>query len=70
MRKSNFTIEYESDEQLYHFELFLKQQITVTDFRIIPDAKDLYNTDPTYKKMWKKLKDDKIAMYNYIKAHT
>tara|TARA_R110000851_G_scaffold316151_4_gene479093 strand:+ start:716 stop:928 length:213 start_codon:yes stop_codon:yes gene_type:complete len=70
MRKANFTIEYDSDEQLYHFELFLKQQIKVTDFRIIPDSKDLYNTDPIYKKMWKQLKKDKNAMYDYIKKNT
>ncbi len=68
-RLINITLELE-EEDILGFEYQLREWIKVKDFTILPDAGDLYNTDPTYKKMRKKLKADKIEMYNYIKSKT
>ena len=68
-RKVNITIELDYEET-EDFKGWLSQYVNVTDYVVFPDAKDLYNSDPVYKKMCKKRKEDKISMYNYIKAHT
>mgnify|MGYP003631723732 CR=1 FL=1 len=68
-RTVNITIEID-DFDMVGFESQLRQWLKVIDFTILPDSKDLYNTDPIYKKMWKKLKEDKKAIYNYIKDNT
>ena len=68
-RTVNITIEID-DFDIVGFESQLRQWLKVIDFTILPDSKDLYNTDPIYKKMWKKLKEDKKAIYNYIKDNT
>ena len=68
-RLVNITIEIDPEE-IPTFESWLRGQLKVTDFTILPDAGDLYNTDPVYKKMCKKRKEDKIAIYDYIKSKT
>ena len=60
-------LDYEETEE---FKDWLRQYVEITDYVVFPNEGDLYNTDPTYKKMCKKLKADKIAKYNYIKSKT
>ena len=68
-RLLNLTLELE-DNEIVAFEKWLAQYVKITTSTILPDSKDLYDTDPIYKKMWKKLKEDKKAIYNYIKDNT
>ncbi len=68
MRVVNITIECDNDEQAYYLEQHLRDNYIVKDCTFLPDSKDLYNTDPKYKEMYKKLKKDKTALYDYIKT--
>ena len=65
MRKANITVEYETDKQIFEFELFLRQQIEVVDFTLLPDSQELYDSDNTFKQLCKKVKDARRTRDQY-----
>ena len=60
----NITIEMESLE-VVNFERWMRENVNVKDFTIIPDTNELYNTDPVYKKRCKDVSDAKRLRDNY-----
>ena len=70
MRTINITVDCDNDEQAYYLEQHIRANYKVKDCTWIPDSKDLYNTDSTYRKKWKELKEYKKEFYNYIKSKT
>ena len=58
MKKVNFTIELESDEEILQFECWLEQHVNITDITILPDTKELYEDNAHFRKL---CKDAKIA---------
>jgi hypothetical protein len=54
----NLTIELNEDEIPY-FENWMRQNVEVKDFTIIPDTKELYANDNTFKSLCKKVSDAK-----------
>lgn len=63
--KANFLIDFATEEELYQFETWLKNYL---DFKvtILPDTKQLYKDDPTFRKLTKHLKDCKKIYNDYI----
>ena len=41
----NVTMSDLTADQVYHMELFLRQNYGVIDFKILPETKELYNKD-------------------------
>ncbi len=68
-RLINITLELENDEQVYHFEAFLRQQVKVISFNILPDTKNMYEEDKTFQKLVKAEKDAKKTKAIYINNH-
>ena len=64
MKKVNITLEIEA-EQLTNFEHWLKENVKVLDFRIVPDTKELYENDSTFKKLSKAVKEAQITRDRY-----
>ena len=66
--KANFLIEFKTEEELYQFETWLKNYL---DFKvtILPDTKQLYQDDPTFRELTKHLKDCKKIYNDYINTH-
>jgi hypothetical protein len=68
MRKINITIEIEDDDFLeYRVKLGLEQLLGsyMIDYKILPDTKELYETDSYFKNLCKIAKDAKKARENY-----
>jgi hypothetical protein len=55
MKKINITLELEA-EQINNFEYWLRQNVNVIDFKIMPDTKDIYENDETYRNLCKSVK--------------
>ena len=68
-RLHNITMLLE-DNEIIAFEKWLSQYVEITTSKTLPDSKDLYQTDPFYRKWVKRRKKDGIEMYNYIKSKT
>ena len=66
MKTINLTISELTDDNIYHLENFLRDHYAVKDFKILPDTKELYDTDPYFQKMTKKLRADRLAIDRYI----
>ena len=66
MKKVNFTIELDSDEEILQFELFLEQYVKIIDLVILPDTKELYANDKHFKDMTKKYYALKKVRNDYI----
>jgi hypothetical protein len=64
IQKLNITIEIEDYETPY-FEHWLRGQVKVLDFLVVPDTSDLYKNDPVFKKLSKCVKDAKKARDRY-----
>lgn len=64
MKKINITLEIE-DEQVTNFEYWLRQNLKVFDFKIIPDTSELYEKDETYKKLCNAVKKAQETRDNY-----
>lgn len=62
--KLNITLEIDSHNAT-NFENWLRGQVKVLDFIVVPDTSDLYKNDPVFKKLSKGLKDAKIARDKY-----
>ena len=66
MKKVNFTIELDSDEEILQFENFMKQYVNIIDLVILPDTKELYANDTHFKEMTKKYYSLKKVRNDYI----
>jgi hypothetical protein len=60
----NITIEMESLE-VVNFERWMRGNVNVKDFTIIPDTNELYQNDNTFKTLCKKVSDAKRVRDNY-----
>lgn len=60
----NITIEMESLE-VVNFERWLRENVNVKDFAVIPDTKELYQNDNTFKSLCKKVSDAKRVRDSY-----
>ena len=69
MKTVNITIELDNDEQIHHFEIFLKKNVTVKDFTILSDTKKLYENDIHFKSLTKKYYAVKRLRNDYINKH-
>ena len=65
MRKINITLELHEDEVL-QFENWLRDNVKVNDFRVIPDTKELYNNDHVFRILCKKVKQARDVRDKYI----
>ena len=72
MKKLNITLEIE-DTQVINFEHWLKENVNVLDFRVVPDTTELYETNTTFKKLSKAVKNAQLERdryYNEIRNNT
>ena len=69
MKKANFTVAYQSDEEIFAFELWLRQQLEVTDFKLLSDTTDLYKDDSTFRELCMKVKAANRVKNDYINKH-
>ena len=60
----NITIEMESLE-VVNFERWLRENVNVKDFSVIPDTNELYQNDNTFKSLCKKVSDAKRVRDSY-----
>jgi|TARA_R110002153_G_scaffold16909_4_gene59271 DNA-binding transcriptional regulator LsrR (DeoR family) len=60
----NITIEMESLE-VVNFERWLRENVNVKDFTVIPDTNELYQNDNTFKSLCKKVSDAKRVRDSY-----
>lgn len=65
----NVTLSDLTADQVYHVELFLRQNYGVIDFKILPETKELYNKDTTFQKIVKAVKDAQRVRDIYINEH-
>ena len=65
----NVTMSDLTADQVYHMELFLRQNYGVIDFKILPETKELYNKDTTFQKIVKAVKDAQRVRDIYINEH-
>jgi hypothetical protein len=65
----NLTVECDSPEQAHYFEAFVASQVTLKDYRIVSDTKELYDKDPVFRAISKGLKDAKKIRNDYINEH-
>tara|TARA_R110000851_G_scaffold115964_1_gene241995 strand:+ start:92 stop:301 length:210 start_codon:yes stop_codon:yes gene_type:complete len=60
MEKLNITLEIERD-QVPNFEHWLKMNVTVLDFRVVPDTSTLYENNEIFKRLSKAVKTAQIT---------
>jgi len=60
----NITIEMESLE-VVNFERWMRENVNVKDFTVIPDTNELYQNDNTFKSLCKKVSDAKRVRDSY-----
>ena len=64
----NLTIENLTEEESYHLENMLRKHYEVKDFKVLPDTKNLYDTDTVFKKLVKGVKDAQLIRDRYINS--
>ena len=70
MRKVNFTLECETDEQAYFLDIFLRDNYKVLDYSMLPDTKQLYEDNKHFRSLVgavrkvQRIKNDYINNYN------
>lgn len=67
--KVNITLELRDKEQAHYFEKYLRNMFVngeVIDFINLPGTKELYKTDPIFKKLVKNVKDAQRVKNEYI----
>jgi hypothetical protein len=64
IQKLNITLELDHFEAP-SFESWLRNNVKVLDFIVVPDTSDLYKNDPVFKKLSKCVKDAKKARDRY-----
>ena len=65
----NITLTELDEHQVYHLEAYLRKQYAVIDYKILPETKELYNTDPTFQKIVKAVKSAQKTRDIYINEH-
>ena len=65
MKTVNITLKINPHE-LTNFESWLRNQIEVVSFKILPDTEKLYETDATFKKLVKAVKTAQEIRDKYI----
>ena len=65
MRTINFTIELE-DEYVTALENYLNNNFNLISYRVVTDTRELYKSDPVFKKLVKMEKSAKVAKEKYI----
>jgi hypothetical protein len=63
-QKLNITLELD-DFQVSNFEHWLRNNVKVLDFLVVPDTSELYKNDPVFKKLSKAVKDAKKGRDRY-----
>jgi hypothetical protein len=63
-KKLNITLELDEYE-VSKFEYWLRNNVNVLDFLIVPDTSELYKRDPVFKKLSKAVKDAKLGRDRY-----
>jgi hypothetical protein len=63
-QKLNITLELDEYE-VSKFEYWLRNNVNVLDFLIVPDTSELYKSDPVFKKLSKAVKDAKLGRDRY-----
>ena len=67
MKKVNFTIELESDEEILRFEYWIKGVgVEVVDLTILPDTTKLYEDSAHFRKLCKDAKISKQIKNDFI----
>lgn len=61
----NITLGIE-DYNLVQFENWLRENVDVKDFRVVPDTKELYENDKTFQRLCKAVTDAKKTKAIYI----
>ena len=69
MKTINVTIELLDEQQIYDFEKFIRKEVTVKDFIILPDTKELYENDLHFKDITKQYYAIKRIRNTYINEH-
>ena len=69
MKTINLTVRLRDDEHIYNFEKFIRNEVEVVDFKILPDIKELYEKDDLFKKIVKGVKDAQRIRDIYINDH-
>lgn len=69
MKKINITIKLRDDEHIHHFENFIRKEVDVVDFKILPDTSKLYEKDATFRNLVKGVKDASLIRDRYINDH-
>lgn len=69
MKTVNFTIELADDEEILRFEHWLKDLVNVKDLTILPDTRDLYDTDRKFRELCMKEKAARRYKNDYINKH-
>jgi len=65
METVNITLKINPHE-LTNFESWLRNNLEVVSFKILPDTKKLYETDATFKKLVKAVKTSQTIRDKYI----
>ena len=68
MKTINVTLKI-NEHELTNFESWLREQLEVISFKVIPDTNELYESDTTFKKLVKACKDANDAKADYINNH-
>lgn len=61
----NIVLEIE-DYNLIEFENWMRDNVDVKDFRVVPDTKELYENDKTFQRLCKAVTDAKRTKSIYI----
>jgi hypothetical protein len=65
----NLTIELADEEESRKFDSWIREYVTVKDYKIIPDTKELYKNDSFFKKIVDANKKAKRTINRYINDH-
>lgn len=68
METVNITLKIER-EQVINFENWLRENLEIIDFKILPDTLNLYNNDVTFQKLVKNVKKAQKERDKYINDH-
>lgn len=66
--KVNITLEIDT-LNLPNFEHWLRDNVNVLDFKVVPNTTELYNNDSTFKNLSKAVKDAQLNRDRYWNEH-
>ena len=67
-KKVNITLEIHQSE-IVNFEKWLRNQLKVIDFKILPDTKELFQNDKNFQKICKEVSKAQKVKEKYINEH-